>query len=370
MADIESKTGQALGIPTATPKAEKRPTFSAAGKPTHIEQHSRAGAFKTFLWVAPLTALIWIYAEREQIDKVEVRVPIRLLSKSTDRIITVQKPADGMISLDIQGPRASLGELRDVLSKAPLDVHITPEIGYNGDISLAEPISKSDLFKTYAVTVSAARPPVNIKVEAKAAKRIPVKRRQQDTFVTNVSFEPETVVIEGPKDTLEGIKPENLVAYADLSDFASKPPGSYAPQDVPISLGSPTDVPGVTMKESVRAKVEISKSAPYNFAIPIVLQINGRVLSDDKFKISTTQDTLGGVEVIGPPDKIELLKQRNFPAAVVVDMTDAKNFDFATITTSSDKPYTLKPENYRMPPGVTVNNPTRDITITITRRGN
>src|SRR4051812_14106160 len=166
MADIDSKTGQSLGIPTPTPKAEKRPTFSAAGKPTHIEHSSRAAGLKTFLWVAPLTALIWIYAEREQIDRVDVRVPIKLVSKSTDRIITINSPLDRMISLDVQGPKASLNELRDILSKAPLEVYVSPEIGYSGDISLAEPITKSELFKTYAVTVSAARPPVNIKVEA------------------------------------------------------------------------------------------------------------------------------------------------------------------------------------------------------------
>src|SRR6266446_114002 len=147
MPDIDSKTGQTLGIPTGTPKAEKRPTFSAAGKPTHVEQSGRSAGFKTFLWVAPLTALIWIYAEREQIDKVEVRVPIKLMSKSTDRIITIITPTDRMISLDVQGPRASLGELRDVLSKAPLEVYISPEVGYYGDISLTEPITKSDLFK-------------------------------------------------------------------------------------------------------------------------------------------------------------------------------------------------------------------------------
>jgi hypothetical protein len=367
MPDIDPKNGQTLGIPTGAPKADKRPTFSAAGKPTHVEQSSRAAGLKTFLWVAPLTALIWIYAEREQIDRVEVRVPIQLVSKSSDRIITIVSPTDRMVSLDIQGPRASVNELRDVLAKAPLEVYIPSEVGYKGDISLAEPITKSDLFKTYAVTVAAARPPVEIKVEAKAARRIPVKPRPQDKFVTSVTFEPETVVVEGPKDTLDGIKPENLVAQADLSEFASLGPGSYVRDNVPISLASPT-LEGVTMRNTVRAKVEISKSAPYPIPpIPIVLQINGRVLSDDKFKISTTQDTLNNVEVSGPVDKLDLLRQKNFPAAVVVDMTD-KTFDFAAITTSAEKAYTLKAENYRMPPGVTVINPTRDITISITRR--
>src|SRR3954468_1930194 len=196
MPDIEPKTPQTLGIPTGAPKAEKRPTFSAAGKPTHVETHSRTAGFKTFLWVAPLTGLIWIYAEREQIDRADgVRVPIKLVSKSTDRIITIVEPTDRMLTLDIQGPKAGLNELRDVLAKAPLEVYISPEVGYKGMISLAEPITKSDLFKTYAVAVAAARPPVEIKVEAKLARRIDVKPRPQDKFVTNATFEPATVII-------------------------------------------------------------------------------------------------------------------------------------------------------------------------------
>ncbi len=55
MADIDPKTPQTLGIPTATPKADKRPTFSAAGKPNHVDLKGSGGAFRTFLWVAPLS---------------------------------------------------------------------------------------------------------------------------------------------------------------------------------------------------------------------------------------------------------------------------------------------------------------------------
>ena len=369
MADIDSKTGQSLGIPTATPKAEKRPAISAAGKSAHLE-NNKNGGWRTFLWVAPLTALIWIYAEREQISQApDVHVQINLVSKSTDRIITVKSPIDRMVSLDIQGPRAGLNELREILAKAPLDIYITSEVGYKGDISLAEPITKSDLFKTYAVTVSAARPPVEIRVEAKAAKRIPVKPRPEDKFVGTVTFEPESVIVEGPKETLESIKPENLVAYADMSDFVSKAPGIYSPQDVRIALGSILD--GVTMKESVRAKVEIAKSAPYNIsAIPIVLQINGLILSSDSFKVTTTPATVAGIDVVGPADAIESLRQRKFPAAVVIDLTSDPKYDFGAVTTTKDFTYSINASNYRLPKDVTVINPGRDITITVTRRGN
>jgi len=369
MADLDPKTPQTLGIPAGPPKVEKHPTFSAAGKPIHVD-NNKNGGWRTFLWVAPLTALIWIYAEREQISQApDVRVQINLLSRSTDRIITVKNPTDSMVFLDIQGPRASVNELREVLAKAPLDIYITPEVGYKGDISLVEPLTKSDLFKTYAVTVSAARPPVEIKVEAKAAKRIPVKPRPLDKFVGTVTFEPDSVIVEGPKESLESIKPENLVAYADMSDFVSMPPGSYN-HDVRISLGS-SFVDGVTMKEHVKARVEIAKSAPYNIsALPIVLQLNGLILSSDSFKVTTTPQTVQGIDVVGPADAIESLRQRKFPAAVVIDLTSDPKYDFGGITTSKDIPISINASNFRVPKDVTVLNPTRDITITVTRRQN
>src|SRR5438128_10248362 len=108
------------------------------------------------------------------------------------------------------------------------------------------------------------------------------------------------------------------------------------------------------MKDSVLAKVEISKSAPYQIsAIPIVLQLNSLLLADDKLKI-TAPPTIRGVDVVGPADAIESLKQFKFPAAVLVDMNDDKRFDFSAIATVKDFPITLRASDYRMPPGVTV----------------
>src|SRR5205814_5789513 len=125
------------------------------------------------------------------------------LSRSSDRLITTNSPGDRYALLDIQGPRASLAQLRDLLAKGELEVPINPDIGYDGDISLADPISKTELFKTNAATVSAARPPFKIKVEAKGAKRIPVMPRPQDKIVGigTVTSEPSTVILEGPTDT-------------------------------------------------------------------------------------------------------------------------------------------------------------------------
>jgi hypothetical protein len=374
MAESETKSGAAkagagLGIPSATAKVEKKTTFaSALGKPASaIDTRGKFAPLKTFLWVAPLTALIWVYAEREQIDRAEgVRVPVVLVSTSTDRVITVLN-SDRYIALDLQGPKASLDELKDILAKGPLEVHVNPEVPYEGDIPIIESITKSDLFKSHAVEVKAARPPMRVKVEPKVARRVPVRARAADKLVGPPPvFEPDSVIVEGPKAAVEALeaKPENLFAEADLSDFKRKGPGSYV-QDVPIALPVPGFGDQLTMRQTVRARVTIAPSENTFLSIPIHIQLSGQVVSSDKYRVNAP-DALTGVEVAGPPDAIERLKKREFPAAVILDLSK-ENFDI--IQATLDKPHKFKAADYRMPEGVTVVNPEKEINISISRRG-
>src|SRR5215212_8683287 len=50
---------------------------------------------KTLAWVVPLTLLIWIYAEREQVAPAkDVSVPFELTSPDPGRIVTLRPPQD------------------------------------------------------------------------------------------------------------------------------------------------------------------------------------------------------------------------------------------------------------------------------------
>src|SRR3954464_8233727 len=100
MADLDPKSTSSLTPPTAAAKPDQR-TFPAGKSANGEDPNSRMGALKTFLWVAPLTALIWIYAEREQLDPADgVRVKINLISRSNDRLITINGPRDQYVLLD------------------------------------------------------------------------------------------------------------------------------------------------------------------------------------------------------------------------------------------------------------------------------
>src|SRR4051812_25126512 len=62
---------------------------------------------KTFAWVAPLTILIWVYAEREQVVQRETTIPIAVKSTDPNRIVSL-KPGDESILAFVGGPRLAV----------------------------------------------------------------------------------------------------------------------------------------------------------------------------------------------------------------------------------------------------------------------
>src|SRR5438105_13375792 len=89
--------------------------------PKRLSEHfTRANliAFaKTMAWVVPLTILIWVYAEREQIAVEPGRViPIEVRTTAPNRIVTLIA-ADKNIVADLSGPRGQLEQVLSIISR-------------------------------------------------------------------------------------------------------------------------------------------------------------------------------------------------------------------------------------------------------------
>src|SRR5215208_2440283 len=56
-----------------------------------LERENLIAGLKTFSWLAPLTLLIWIYAEREQVDRLENQtIPIEVRSNDPNLFVQLQ----------------------------------------------------------------------------------------------------------------------------------------------------------------------------------------------------------------------------------------------------------------------------------------
>ncbi|MGA2498535.1 MAG: CdaR family protein [Tepidisphaeraceae bacterium] len=322
---------------------------------------------KTFLFVAPLTLLIWVYAEREQRAPLkDFGITIDVRTNQPDRLVTVVVPEDHRLILDLEGPRASIDAVQNQLSdRSKPVVLVLPEDvkpGFEGEINAAEQIGHTDIFARNAVSIERVRPPLRVKVEAKMTRKVAIRQAEHTKIVGDVVFEPDTVAIEGPASVINAIPEDKLVLYADMSKFATRTRGKYE-DTVPLSF--PLAIDRITFPTSVKAKVDMRESLTVTLqTIPVVVQLPASVVEKDRYKVSVAQVTLPNVNVSGPPDAIELLKLQKFPAAAVLELTPEE------ATTPGEKTKRLTPASYRMPKDVTVTNPDREITFTVSDRGN
>ncbi len=345
-----------------------RPPQYVRGLHDHPATPSRVlQGVKTFLFVAPLTLLLWVYAEREQMGSLkDFGVTVDVRTNQPDRLVSLVVPEDHRLILDLEGPRSSIEAVRDQLSdnRKPLVLILDDDDkpGFDGEINAAAKIGQTDIFVRNAVSVIRVRPPLRVKVEAKMTRKVRIRQAEHTRIVGDVVFEPDTAMIEGPASVLNTIPEDKLVLDADMSKFAVRPRGKYE-DTVPLSF--PMAIDRITFPTTVKAKVDMRESLTFNLqTIPLVVQLPAVVVEKDRYKVSVAQVTLPNVSVSGPPDAIELLRLQKFPAAAVLELTPEE------ATTPGDKTKRLTPASYRMPKDVTVTNPEREITFTVSDRGN
>ena len=320
--------------------------------------------FKTFLWIAPLTALIWIYAERAQIAPLEAPVTIDVKSNSNDRVVTVLLPIDDRVTLDMRAPRASLDAIRERLSTSakPIEVIIPDDIapGFEGDISITDRIERNPIFQQWAVDVERSFPPVRIRVEKKSFRELPVRLAPEDSGFASVTFDPPTVRIEGPQSIIDKIPPDQAV-YADLEKLRGYPPGMHPPTSVTVKGFTEENVKKIPAK--VNATVEIRQGQTYSLpSVLIYTNVPPTMMKFERHVVAPQRPTLPNVDVTGPPAQIERLKPGGDftpKVRVTIDPKDLEQTEFIKRVTAAD---------FELPPDVKVLNPNRDIPYTVSPR--
>jgi hypothetical protein len=283
---------------------------------------------KTLAWVIPLTFLIWIYAEREQIATTKDEpVPFELVENSADRAVMLTFPADKNLMLELQGPQA---RLQDVLAKLRggsmpqgLRIELPSNLEINQPTTLQSlPLVRQQrIFADNGITVLACQPPqfrvqIDQIVEREAQIVVPPE-------VKNVSahFEPPTVRIRGPLSDLtraERASPNGTLAVlADLHEVQNKPPGQYPVMDVTLRRSQDLDLDRVSIMSHprVRASVDV-KQADKTYKIPsIPITVNGADTVMNKYQVSWDRPSLpilSNVTVSGPPTIIDSLDRPDF----------------------------------------------------------
>lgn len=274
--------------------------------------------FRRLAWVAPLTLLIWIYAERQQERHQTVRFPVELALNTPDRVIL--GPSDRFITAELRGPAAQLEIVKNQLLQSadkpavsiPLDQNITAG---SHEIRTAL-IGNDPLFRTHAVSIDTAEPQtLTVYVDEVVNRELPVRvpPNLMNVLDGNPAFDPPRVRIRGPRTDLDrGAADGMLDAFADLSGRESlKIPGVHDEKAIPII--TPLRGPNVTVSPTkVNATLKVRPADVTTTWSTMPIWINTPPGFSDKYRITLTNPTLKDVHLTGPAETISAMQQESF----------------------------------------------------------
>jgi hypothetical protein len=310
----------------ATLTAEVKPRtleYSAAeSKWARFARHLPSGEqivsfLRTLIWVAPLTLLIWIYAEREQTVTVSsAPFPIEVKTTAANHIVTLSYPQDGMLMPEFSGPRAKIDKVRERLVPTAdgggLQLFIDPQFGPGlHDLLTVNQLNNHAIFKNNGITVKACNPPfLKVRVDMVKTGELPVVAPEEvrKLLKDDPVFTPPLVKVQAPSQDLdEAARWDKYYVIAQIKpEQVRNKTGTVTLDNVPIQWFYKDHVLMAT--QTVKATLSL-KQADVEFVIPSVNVYKWSPAGlDDQYRFEF-RDSIPNVKVVGPPDKIEVIRK-------------------------------------------------------------
>jgi hypothetical protein len=307
--------------------------------------------FKTLLAVVPLTILVWIYAEQQQLVTDKDTVVISIQSDDpVHRMVTLLNPPDGTIQVTLQGSQIGIDRiktaLRQTIMSTPLEVHIPAGLtpGRQQVVALDQ-IAGSNVFSSEGVTVTACSPEtLLVGVDELVERPAPVEAPDDVPGLLKAVFNPPTVKVRGPASLLDDLQRRGrLQVVADLANEPTiKQPGEH--DKLSINL---IRQPNITfIPDTISADLRIGEANQSLMISPVPVKVEGSKWLMDNYKFTYKEWLTDPVTLIGPRQEIALINPANAHVTAVVNL-DNTDADFHGL-----KPITF--QDTGLPDGVSV----------------
>jgi len=285
---------------------------------------------KTLAWVVPLTLLIWIYAEREQVATTkDVAVPFDMVSLDPNVAIRVRSPSDQNLILELQGPQARLQDvlfkLRGGLLPQGLKIEVPTSLEKNREhrLDALSLVRNQKIFVDNGVTVLGCQPAgLDVIVDSIVEKQATIVKPPSAKNV-DATFDPPEVKVRGPMSMLTAVENQNngqLLIWADLREDVTKAQPNHYDKEVALRRPPGLDDERITVSgpATVKASVDVRKADKIKLIRSMVITVDGPDSLWNKNAIvwvKPVQPVLQNVTVTGPPETIDMLDQLDQPTA-------------------------------------------------------
>jgi hypothetical protein len=303
----------------------RRLSAAVRGLRRSLERDRLLANLKTLLAVAPLTVLIWIYAEQQQLVT-EKDVPVRLSVVSSDpahQVVTLLSPSDGTVRVSLQGSQVGIDRAKPALEQTFLASPLTVTVGSlapgRQTLVTLDQVESSHVFYSHGVAVTGCSPEtLEVRVDTLEERQATVQAPADAPGLVKAVFDPPTVILRGPAQALDALRQSgHLAAIADLTaDPALQQPGLHG--KVPVHLLTPANV--TVIPDTVNCDLTVGQADQTVAVSPVPVKVQATKWLVDTYKFDFTDALTAPVTLIGPPLQIALIDPHHPPIIAVVNL--------------------------------------------------
>ncbi|MGB2820671.1 MAG: hypothetical protein WBF17_06790 [Phycisphaerae bacterium] len=158
------------------------------------------------LWVLFVTVLVWIYADVEFTDEMEMRATIQLATPPSGKLVLLSARRV-VVNFNVQGRRSALERLEQRLSMPETVIRHQVSKG-DSQIAARDILNRSTIFQAEGLTALSASPStIQIRLDTKIrVPDIPIKFEYTGAFPSEVAVEPPRMSIQVAKTDWEKIR--------------------------------------------------------------------------------------------------------------------------------------------------------------------
>src|SRR5437867_4246258 len=219
---------------------------------------------RSLIWVAPLTVLIWIYAEREQVSWQSAEIQIEVRSGAPGQVAHLADSRGGTVMATIRGPKAKVGQAVEAL-QAGVPVQIFIGGGRqpgDHDVEIPALIERDPRLRDNGLSVIACKPNLlRVTVDTLQEDELDVKLPPDLRGLLNGPgvFEPAKVRVSAPASAWQQAPKGGAYVEAELPQ-EMRTPGRHGPTSVRIKAAGLAG-PDVTLRQSsVTATVDVREA--------------------------------------------------------------------------------------------------------------
>jgi hypothetical protein len=286
--------------------------------------------FKTLLWVAAVTVLVWIYADLYFTDTRDLTGVLRI--RADGEKLVLLSPQTIPLSFRVKGNRYAVDRFADRLARNGFSVYDAGALGIGAHtkrtLELLEGLGE---FRGSGLQILLAQPEgISIKIDQLKSLTLPVRLGNVTggDLADKVSIVPEKVVVTAPGSLLKDMDPAKAALYTENLDLRHEPADKEVTRELALQ---PLEIPGSQLSDrTVKVTFRLQKEAPArrDFTINVQVQAPRGWEEDDtwsryKLEIKNPLEWSNrAVTVVGPRSDLDKLRPQDINAFILLKEDD------------------------------------------------